>query len=101
MQRRTLPDGTLGYEWDADVDNGFRPAGLVRLSTTTVTNNSVLQDYGSTYGAGDRHPRPDPLPHSSGGLVFGAGTIQWSWGLDAVHDRAGTPVSVATCSRRP
>ena len=26
-QVATLPDGTLGYEWDADVDNGFRPAG--------------------------------------------------------------------------
>ncbi len=25
----TLPDGTLGYEWDEDIDNGFRPAGLV------------------------------------------------------------------------
>ena len=25
----TLPDGTLGYEWDEDPDNGFRPAGAV------------------------------------------------------------------------
>ncbi len=24
-------------------------------------------------------------------LVFGAGTIQWSWGLDATHDLSGTP----------
>jgi hypothetical protein len=23
----------------------------------------------------------------SGALVFGAGTVQWSWGLDSVHDR--------------
>ena len=29
--------GTLGYEWDEDVDNGARPAGLVRLSTRTET----------------------------------------------------------------
>ena len=29
--------------------------------------------------------------HSSGALVFGAGTTQWSWGLDATHDLAGTP----------
>jgi len=27
------PTGTLGYEWDEDLDNGYRPAGLVRLST--------------------------------------------------------------------
>ena len=25
--------------------------------------------------------------HASGALVFGAGTVQWSWGLDATHDR--------------
>src|SRR6185312_16026785 len=30
--------------------------------------------------------------HSSGALVFGAGTVQWSWGLDANHDRAGTAI---------
>jgi hypothetical protein len=22
----TLPDGTLGYEWDSDANNGYRPA---------------------------------------------------------------------------
>ena len=31
-QTATLPNGTLGYEWDEDLDNGFRPAGLIRLS---------------------------------------------------------------------
>ncbi len=30
----------------------------------------------------------------SGVLVFGAGTIQWSWGLDATHDLSGTPTDV-------
>ncbi|HEY1216192.1 MAG TPA: hypothetical protein VGE93_21395, partial [Bryobacteraceae bacterium] len=25
-QSATLPAGTLGYEWDSDMDNGFRPA---------------------------------------------------------------------------
>ena len=24
---RHAADGTLGYEWDEDLDNGFRPAG--------------------------------------------------------------------------
>jgi hypothetical protein len=27
-----LAAGTLGFEWDEDLDNGFRPAGLVELS---------------------------------------------------------------------
>ena len=32
----TLPNGTLGYEWDEDLDNGVAPAGSIRLSSTTV-----------------------------------------------------------------
>src|SRR5581483_11921704 len=32
----TLTDGTLGYEWDEEPNNGFRPAGLMHLSSTTV-----------------------------------------------------------------
>src|SRR5688572_4439052 len=52
-QEATLPLGTLGYEWDVDVDNGFRPAGLIRMSSTTVNvNGQYLLDYGSNYGTG-------------------------------------------------
>ena len=29
--------------------------------------------------------------HSSGAWVFGAGTVQWSWGLDEIHDRGNAP----------
>ena len=29
---------SLGYEWDEDLDNGFRPAGLIHLSSTTSTS---------------------------------------------------------------
>ncbi len=90
----TLPNGTLGYEWDVDADNGSRPAGLVRLSTTTVSNAPVLQDHGSTYAPGTATHALTLYKHASGALVFGAGTIQWSWGLDATHDRAGTPADV-------
>ena len=40
-ESRTLAPGvgTLGYEWDVDADNGFRPAGLFALSSTTVSNS--------------------------------------------------------------
>ena len=37
-----LAPGTLGYEWDIDWDNGFRPAGLIDLSSTTVNVNTLL-----------------------------------------------------------
>jgi len=91
----TLPNGTLGYEWDEDLDNGFRPAGLVRLSTTLVNNAPVLTDYGSTFGSATaNHALTLYRSDSSGALVFGAGTVQWPWGLDSTHDRAGTSTDI-------
>ncbi len=75
--------GTLGYEWDEDVDNGFRPAGEFDLSSTTVTELQSFIDYGSTlnYNAtGTHHLTLYRAP--SGALVFGAGTVQWAWGLE-------------------
>jgi hypothetical protein len=86
-QSTTLPNGVLGYEWDADLDNGARPPGLFRMSLTSITSNGALQDYGSTYGSGTVTHALTLYKHASGARVFGAGTIQWSWGLDAVHDQ--------------
>jgi hypothetical protein len=86
----SLPVGTLGYEWDVDADNGQRPPGLIRLSSTTVANAPLLQDFGSTYASGSASHALTLYRHASGARVFGAGTVQWPWGLDATHDRAGT-----------
>jgi WD40 repeat protein len=83
----TLPFGTLGYEWNEDLDNGFRPAGLIRISSTTVNNVPLMQDFGSKYSSGTATHNLTLYRHNSGALVFGAGTIQWSWGLDSNHDR--------------
>ena len=47
-------DGTLGYEWDVDADNGFRPAGEFDLSSTTVSGLQAFTDYGTNT---DRHGR--------------------------------------------
>jgi Domain of unknown function (DUF4082)/Bacterial Ig-like domain/Bacterial Ig domain/Glycosyl hydrolases family 16 len=93
-QTATLPNGTLGYEWDEDLDNGVRPAGLVRLSTTTVGGVQLLLDYGSTYGSGTAIHGLTLYRASSGALVFGAGTVQWSWGLDGEHDRGSAAPDV-------
>ena len=91
-QTATLSDFTLGYEWDEEPENGFRPAGLIRLSTTNVNNAEILLDYGSTYGVGTATHNLTMYRNPSGALVFGAGTIQWSWGLDGNHDRlSSTP----------
>ena len=96
----TLPTGVLGYEWEEDSDNGFRPAGLIRLSTTTEAVSDYLVfnpspppgSYGFFSATVTHHLTMYRAP--SGALVFGAGTIQWSWGLDATHDLSGTPTDV-------
>jgi N,N-dimethylformamidase beta subunit-like, C-terminal/Domain of unknown function (DUF4082)/Bacterial Ig domain/Viral BACON domain/3-keto-disaccharide hydrolase len=89
-QTATLPAGTLGYEWDVDADNGFRPAGLFHLSTATYSlTTDLLLDYGGTYGAGTATHSMTLYRAPSGALVFGAGTVQWAWGLDGEHDGTG------------
>ena len=56
-----MPFGTLGYEWDEDLDNGFRPPGLIRLSDTTVSGVDYLQDHGSDVRVRHGQPRTDAL----------------------------------------
>ena len=81
----------LGYEWDASPTTGrysdSRPAGLIPLSLTTLSVNTYLQDYGHTEGPGIvTHSLSLYRDQTSGALVFGAGTVMWSWGLDPDHD---------------
>jgi Domain of unknown function (DUF4082)/Bacterial Ig-like domain/Bacterial Ig domain len=86
-QTATFPTGTLGYEWDSDLANSTRPPGEIDLSSTTVdiTNGTYRLDYGNTYGNGTATHNlvafRDPASHA---LVFGSGTVQWSWGLTNV-----------------
>jgi hypothetical protein len=82
----SLVKNYLGYEWDESPDNGFRPAGLIHLSLTTVSVNTYLLDYGHTTGPGIATHSLSLYRHPSGALVFGAGTVMWSWGLDGDHD---------------
>ena len=74
-QTATLTANTLGYEWDWEQYTGSYPAGRITMSSTSF----------------DGHVHKLSLyKHSSGALVFGAGTVQWSWGLDGTHDRGGS-----------
>ena len=76
-QEAVLSASTLGYEWDFEQYPASYPAGRVHLSQTV--------------SSGQTH-RLALYRASSGALVFGAGTVQWSWGLDGTHDRgASTP----------
>ena len=87
----SLVTGSLGFEWDGDVDNGFRPAGAFRLSTSNyVMTTDLLLDYGGTYGAGPVTHHMMMYRAPSGALVFGAGTVNFSWGLNSNHDNPFT-----------
>ncbi|MFL5237743.1 MAG: DUF4082 domain-containing protein [Rhizomicrobium sp.] len=94
-QTASLVPNLLGVEWDTAPDNGFRPAGLVNLSSTTVqvTSGQYLLDYGNTFGSGTAIHNlvlhRDPV---SGALIFSAGSIDWSWALASDHDGMATPV---------
>ena len=90
--RAVLGFGILGHEWNEDLDNGFRPAGLIRLSKTVVNNVPYIWDYGTIYTAGTATHTLTLFRAPSGALVFSAGTVQWSWGLDPNHDtETGVP----------
>jgi hypothetical protein len=80
-QSITFPYGTLGYEWDWEqVDYASNnPKGRITLS--------------NTFYNGHTH-KLSLYKHNSGALVFGAGTVQWSWGLDNIHDRGSEAPSI-------
>jgi hypothetical protein len=86
-QTVTLAPGTgvLGYEWDEDADNGFRPTGLIDMSSTTASAQ-VFTDYGNaTRNSVNKTHHLTLYKAPSGALVFGAGTVQWAWGLDSIN----------------
>jgi Domain of unknown function (DUF4347)/Domain of unknown function (DUF4082) len=73
--------GLIGYEWDAVVNNGFTPAGVVTLSQSPTQTQGGLPllpaGTSSTIGNMVRYTAP------SGAKVFSTGSIQWVWGLDS------------------
>lgn len=93
----TLANATLGYEFDADLDNGSRPNGLFHLTEQTEAVQSKLQDYGNTVGPGTVTHSMTEYRAPSGALVFGSGTVQWSFGLDGDHDG---PASTANTTQQ-
>ena len=87
----TLAPHTIGYESNEDIDNGYRPPGLVRLSTTTGAVPERLQDFGNTVAPGSTKHHLTLYRAPSGALVFSAGSVQWTWGLDEDHDSGFAP----------
>lgn len=82
-----LGTGTLGYEWDDDRGGTLAPPGRIFLSQMSYASSQVLQDYGAQYAITPSTHHLTMYRHSSGALVFGAGTCQWAWGLDPTRER--------------
>ncbi|MGO4482955.1 DUF4082 domain-containing protein [Rhizobium pisi] len=89
-QTYSLVQNLLGYEWDSDVENGFRPDGLINLSLSSVSVDTYLRDYGTTVGSAVATHSLTMYRAESGALVFGAGTVFWSWGLSDNHQGPAT-----------
>lgn len=83
-----IAPGILGYEWDTSPDDLMRPAGLIKLSGTTLAWDGILIDQGNTVSAGTATHNLSLYRTESGALVFGAGTTFWSWGLSDMHDNS-------------
>ena len=86
--------GTLGYEWDIDADNGFRPPGEIDLSTTTEsasTPDQVFDDYGTNVVPATVTHHLSLYKAASGAYVFGAGTVQFAYGLASSNPAGAAP----------
>jgi hypothetical protein len=79
-QTATMTNGTLGYEWDwAQYFTSYPPGRFTMSSTSLDSRIHNLSLYKTTNGA----------------WVFGAGTVQFTWGLDANHDRGSDPANAS------
>ncbi|WP_167402632.1 N,N-dimethylformamidase beta subunit family domain-containing protein [Micromonospora viridifaciens] len=94
-QVATLAPHTIGYESNEDIDNGLRPPGLIHLSHTTGPVPEYLRDFGRQVSPGTTTHNLTLYRAASGALAFSAGTIQWAWGLDNVHDGTRSPADPA------
>ena len=72
----------------------FPASGLMDMSSTTDPTAQPFTDYGSqtTTQSTTHHLTLYRAP--SGALVFGAGTVQWSWGLDSANPSGNTDTAM-------
>ena len=74
-QRTFAIPGSLGFEWDMDADNGFRPAGAFQLSTSTCPYRGLSARLRRDYGAGTATHHMMMYERPAEHLSLGAGTI--------------------------
>jgi len=75
-----LSNNSLGYEFDYEQFPTTYPHGRILMSSTTLNGHTHKLSLYRNGGTG-------------GPLIFGAGTVQWMWGLDDQHFGLVTPVN--------
>jgi Domain of unknown function (DUF4082)/Bacterial Ig-like domain len=88
----TLGTSTVGWEWDARVDNGAEPSNVTTLSGTPVAGE-LIQNGGANYITGSATSSSTRYQAGSGALVFSSGTNNWSRGLGVNMAGSGEPNS--------
>jgi hypothetical protein len=71
----------VGFEWDAVVNNGQTPPGLVMLGQSPVTPLVIDEDVPP--GTNTQISNAVHYVANSGAKVFSTGSIQWLWALDS------------------
>jgi hypothetical protein len=71
----------VGFEWDAVVNNGFTPDGLVILSQSSPTARGSAPNLPP--GTSSSISNAVRYTATSGAKVFATGSIQFGWGLDS------------------
>jgi hypothetical protein len=84
----TSVPGILGYELDRQFQEYSKPSA-VPGSYTLVSNSPFTAVDGSGFSNSSIYQAYGPASGSTGGWVFGAGTIDWSFGLDGYQPPAG------------
>ena len=83
-----IAPGLIGYEWNTSPVDEYRPAGLIKLSETLINWGALLTDQGNRSEPGTGMHALTLYRADSGALVFGSGTVFWSWGLSNEHAQA-------------
>ena len=98
LQNGDVLSGLVGYEWDAVLNNGFTPEGLVVLSASPVVPGSIFALPPLPPGTDVYTSNAVRYTAPSGAKVFSTGSIQWAWGLDSygVTDRVDPRVQQIT-----
>jgi len=71
----------VGYEWDAVVNNGASPSGLLVLSQSPTNATTVAPNLPA--GSNANVSNATQYTAASGATVFASGSIQFSWSLDS------------------